>query len=60
MSISTRKAFEERSQKEISEEVLGIGIDPFVNSRIAWKQHILALIVSLVFLLPIVATQAEW
>ena len=58
MSISTRKAFEERSQKEISEEVMGIGIDPFVNSRIAWKKNILALITSLVFAVPFIATYA--
>ena len=59
MAISTRKAFEEKSQKELSEEVLGISIDPFMNARLAWKQFWLSIMLFFFVTKPFIDTYTE-
>lgn len=59
MKISTRKAFEEKTQKQISEQIIGVGMDPFVNPRLAWKQILLALAVTFVLSMPVIETMVQ-
>ena len=59
MSISTRKVFEEKTKKQLSEEVMGWRLDPFVNSRLAWKQFVLSFLIWYFLLNPIIDTYVE-